>query len=265
MIRQPIIVPRKFKSTVDEPYGYIYITTNLVNNKKYLGQHKPSTEGNYKGSGTILLKAFDKYGKENFVSEPIDWAESKEKLDQKEIWWIDFLGAVESDDWYNISVGGNSVALCGEQNPNYQDKSMTKSHHKAHSEFMKNYWKNNPNLGMTGKHHTQETRKKMSKNHADFSGKNHPMYGVHRYGKDNPNYGNHKLRGSNHFGCKPVVQLDKNMNLIQEFSYLKEVVNYGYSEEDVRKCCKGRKLKYKGYIWMYSSEYYSRYKKGGSK
>lgn len=34
-----------------------------------------------------------------------------------------------------------------------------------------------------------EVRKKMSENHADFSGKNHPMYGVSRCGEDNPFFG----------------------------------------------------------------------------
>lgn len=34
-----------------------------------------------------------------------------------------------------------------------------------------------------------EVQRKMSLNHADFSGKNHPMYGVSRSGSDNPFYG----------------------------------------------------------------------------
>ena len=38
-----------------------------------------------------------------------------------------------------------------------------------------------------GSKHTQETKDKMAKNHADVSGKNNPMYGItgenhHRYG-----------------------------------------------------------------------------------
>ena len=35
------------------------------------------------------------------------------------------------------------------------------------------------NCPMFGKHHSDETRKKISENHADFSGENHPMYGKH--------------------------------------------------------------------------------------
>lgn len=38
-----------------------------------------------------------------------------------------------------------------------------------------------------GKKHSEETKKKMSKNHADFSGKNHPLYGIK--GENNPNHG----------------------------------------------------------------------------
>ncbi len=47
-------------------YGYIYLTTNLINKKKYVGQHKSSKfDERYKGSGKLIKKAFKKYGKEN--------------------------------------------------------------------------------------------------------------------------------------------------------------------------------------------------------
>ena len=46
--------------------------------------------------------------------------------------------------------------------------------------------KNNP---FFGRRHTLETRNRMKKNHANFKGKNHPMFGMR--GKDNPNFGKH--------------------------------------------------------------------------
>jgi hypothetical protein len=53
--------------------GYIYITTNLINNKKYIGQHKSkSFDLNYLGSGKLIVEAIKKYGKDNFKTEVIE-------------------------------------------------------------------------------------------------------------------------------------------------------------------------------------------------
>lgn len=47
-----------------------YITTNLINGKQYIGVHATNNiNDNYLGSGVLLLKAFKKYGKENFKRE----------------------------------------------------------------------------------------------------------------------------------------------------------------------------------------------------
>ena len=50
-------------------FGIIYITTNLINNKKYIGKHKcDSIEfDGYLGSGKILKNAIKKNGKELVV------------------------------------------------------------------------------------------------------------------------------------------------------------------------------------------------------
>lgn len=68
-------------------YGFIYITTNHVNGKKYIGQKNYDKRGNWKkylGSGVILAKAIQKYGKENFSKEVVEECESKEQLDERE-------------------------------------------------------------------------------------------------------------------------------------------------------------------------------------
>lgn len=48
---------------------YIYMTTNLINGKKYIGQHKGKVNDSYLGSGTTITKAIQKYGKENFKKD----------------------------------------------------------------------------------------------------------------------------------------------------------------------------------------------------
>ena len=38
---------------------YIYLTTNLINNKKYIGQHYGKLDDNYIGSGNTFKKAVE--------------------------------------------------------------------------------------------------------------------------------------------------------------------------------------------------------------
>ena len=45
---------------------YIYLTTNKINGMKYIGKHYGELDDSYLGSGKILKRAIEKYGKENF-------------------------------------------------------------------------------------------------------------------------------------------------------------------------------------------------------
>ena len=96
-------------------YGFIYITTNNINGKKYIGQKKYDACGNWKyylGSGIILTKSIKKYGKENFSKEIIEECETKEQLNEREKYWISYYNAVDSDDFYNIAFGGDGGRTC---------------------------------------------------------------------------------------------------------------------------------------------------------
>lgn len=94
-------------------YGYIYKTTNLINNRVYIGQHKSEVfDFKYKGSGKILLQAFEKYGKDNFKCELIQECFSKDELDQCEKFYIDKYSKLYSD-LYNITQGGFGGSASG--------------------------------------------------------------------------------------------------------------------------------------------------------
>lgn len=85
--------------------SYIYLTTNLINNKKYIGQHTGAIDDNYLGSGIALIQAIEKYGKENFNKQILEICD-KEKLNEREKYWIQYYNAFNSEDFYNLTEGG---------------------------------------------------------------------------------------------------------------------------------------------------------------
>ena len=93
-------------------YGYIYKTTNLINGKIYIGQHKAETYDNsYYGSGKILKLAIKKYGIENFSNIVLAYCDSKEELDRLEKQLIKQYDSRNPDIGYNIAFGGEGGDL----------------------------------------------------------------------------------------------------------------------------------------------------------
>lgn len=103
----------------------IYKTTNIINNKIYIGIHKTENKNDtYLGSGLFLKKAIKKYGKENFTREILfEFTNDEEQLawdKEREIVNKDF---VLRKDTYNLSIGGYKMSvLVGELNPFYGKK-----------------------------------------------------------------------------------------------------------------------------------------------
>lgn len=90
------------------PYGYIYLTTNNVNNKKYIGKKvfdKYQHWRTYLGSGVYLQRAIKKYGKENFSIQIIEYCFDELDACNKEKYWIQYYNASKSKDFYNIANG----------------------------------------------------------------------------------------------------------------------------------------------------------------
>lgn len=88
-------------------YGYVYKTTNLTNGKIYVGQKKSNNFiPTYFGSGTLIKRAIEKYGIDNFKVEMIDSSTNADELDEKEIFWIKELKSKCEYGNYNIADGG---------------------------------------------------------------------------------------------------------------------------------------------------------------
>ena len=90
------------------PYGFIYITTNLINGKRYLGMcaYHRNNSNTYLGSGKALRRAIKKYGSQSFKRETIEECSDKASMIAAEIRWITQLGCVSDTSWYNINAGG---------------------------------------------------------------------------------------------------------------------------------------------------------------
>jgi len=83
----------------------IYLVTNLINNKKYIGMDSSNCPY-YLGSGLYIKKAIKKYGRVNFKKEILQVCSSKEELIKAEKYWISFFNADKDRKFYNIREGG---------------------------------------------------------------------------------------------------------------------------------------------------------------
>jgi len=109
-------------------YGYIYETTNLINGKKYIGQSRGKFKSWYLGSGKIIKKAIDKYGKENFSIKLLKYAKTKKELNILEKELIEHYGAKELDTFYNLHEGGiGGDTFSGKHHTEKAKRRMSKS------------------------------------------------------------------------------------------------------------------------------------------
>lgn len=90
------------------PYGFIYITTNMINGKRYLGMcaYHRQNHKTYLGSGKALKRAVRKYGNENFSRVITEECLTKDDMIAAEVRHIKELDCVSDKSWYNINHGG---------------------------------------------------------------------------------------------------------------------------------------------------------------
>ena len=140
---------------MDKHYGFIYLTIDLKNGKGYVGQHKiynqKTLDPQYIGSGRIIKDIKKKYGIKRFNRQILCFCESKEELNEKEIEYIAYFNAIESENFYNIAEGGYKNPLAG-----FSEEQK--------EEFRKKCSRPGEKNGMYNKHHTEESRKKISIN-----------------------------------------------------------------------------------------------------
>ena len=142
--------------------GYIYLITDTTNNMKYAGKHHYNKEGeldpNYHGSGVIIKNIYKKRP-ETLKEEYIKTCYSEEEMCSDEQYYIKFYNTLWPNG-YNLTEGGEGCVFCEESK-------------KKISDALKGLLSGEKNP-MFGKHHSEETRRKISES---MSGESNPFYG----------------------------------------------------------------------------------------
>ncbi len=220
-------------------FGIVYCLTNIINNKKYIGQTKHTIEyrikdhfANRKNPTIPLHKAIKKYGKDKFDYEILCYCYSRNELNNKE---KEFIKKYTENGFilYNCLLESNST---------YE---YSKNHLKNLSDRAKNLWK------------SKEYRKKIKEtkiknNTYERLSKEHSLFMKEMWKDDN--YRNHMINA--HKGRKHTEEQKKKMSEIMKskgYDHIKNMIEIGAmykkgkprSEETKRKISESLKRRYK--------------------
>lgn len=239
----------------------VYIHINMINNKVYIGQTCQNPKERWRdGLGykrqPAMSRAIQKYGWENFLhiilQDNLTEFEAKEK--EKEL--IQYFYSNNKDYGYNLTDGGEGSAghITSEEAKYrisqtlkhiYEDKENHPMFGKTHSEQSKQKIREKQKQRWTN-----EMRKELSEKQKErfANPENTPWYGKH--------LSDETKRKLSIMKRVPVVQLDKNNNLIFEYDGIKEASKQtGFQEASIGRCCRGKQKTASGFKWMYKEDY----------
>ena len=249
-------------------YGVIYLITNKINNKHYVGQttDKKGFNGRYHGKGVgiervynhyasrekhkrnynkHLYDAINKYGFESFmINECLDKAFSQQELNTKEQYWVKFHNSFNNG--YNNNYGGENNKHTEETKLKISNSEKGKRGTPC-SERTKTYLRElfKGRISPTkGKHHSKESKLKISEScKGNNLGNKNGMYS--KKGIDCPN-------------SKKVICINTShmFNSIIEAS-----IYYVCNKCGIGNCCRGSQAYTKSLLngdrlkWMYYDDY----------
>lgn len=251
----------------------IYKITNLINNKVYIGQSDRLNErerehfyrlGKNEHHNEHLQKSYNKHGKDNFIFVNVEFTDD---LDNREIYWINEYGGINSElnynmkdplskQWSDYVKVKTSQIMTGENNPNFgnnwsQEQKDNLSLKRKGISLEERIGKNKSDLAkekmrksQTGRKHPEDVIDKIRK--ANKGDKN-PAYGKgeRQLGEKNPMWGKpNKNR-------KPVQQYTKDGLLIKEYEYLTQVLDDGFNVGNVGSVCNGKAKTAGGFVWKF--------------
>ena len=200
----------------------VYQHKNLKNGKSYIGMtsREPKDRWNngngYKNNSKMWKDIQNSDWNKDWEHNILGKFEDKQKalnIEEMFIWLFD-----STNDGYNTSSYGNS---------HYE---RTEEHKRKISE------------SHIGKHHSEETKKKMSE---ALSGEKSPNFGKH-FSEE------HKKKISQSKGVNGILQFSKNGEFIAEYPSTGEAERQtGCYHGNICNCCKGNRKSAGGFIWRY--------------
>lgn len=253
----------------------IYKITNLINNKVYIGQSDRLNErerehfyrlARNEHHNEHLQKSYNKHGKYNFIFECV---EETDDLDNRELYWINEYGGVNSESNYNLKDPLDKKwsiytrvkqckSMIGENNPNYgkkwtQEQKNSLSLKRKGISLEERVGKNKADLtkekmrkSQTGRKHPKEVIDKLRKVN---TGNKNPAYGKgdRQLGDKNPMFGKPSIKR------KPIQQFTKDGVLVKEYEYLSQVAEDGFHVGNVGSVCNGNLKTAGGFIWRFKN------------
>jgi group I intron endonuclease len=261
----------------------IYLTTNMINGKRYLGKDSKN-DPNYLGSGTILKRAIEKYGKKHFKKEIIEECYTLTHLSEREEYWLNYYDAGNNSNFYNMhnhSVGtpsgiknklfGTSLSkehrtkiskgLMGRVQSEETRKKIKESNiGKNKGKLASSETRKKLSIAATGRCHTEESKNKIrikSVGNKSRTGMSHSQETKNRISitqigvKKNPEsvYKNFLSQKK-----KPIVQYDINGNFLMEYDGVRLASRMtGIKRQALISALKDKTKTSGGFIWKYKN------------
>ena len=248
---------------------YIYCITNMINNKMYVGKMSKSVNKSksYLGSGVVINKAIQKYGKESFIKEILEENVKPEELSIREIFWIEKLNT-KLPNGYNLTDGGEGTA--GYKKTRIQIENHRKAIiGKKASEETKRKISNahvgkrktevhakNISKGLKGRKLSQDHIKKVSEANKGkkISEEHKKMISDFHKGRLTSEETKVKMSLANKAKVK-IQQLSLDGQVIATYESIKEAIRQtGSVASGVFRCLSGERKTHKGYIWKRLNE-----------
>lgn len=221
-IQDEIMFAQNINQDKDKPYSvYAHVSPS---GKMYIGITKCKLKDRWRNgagywSNSHFSSAIKKYGWENIKHAILFMRLTKEEAEQKEREMISKFRTTDRTRGYNIESGGSLNKVVSQET---REKLRKRS---------------------TGRTASDETRRKMSIAH---KGQN-----CHFYGK--PVTDERKAELSR-MRSKPVMQLDMDGNIINEYPSMKEAARiFGVTRQAISYCCSGGSKSCAGYVWRWKN------------